>query len=129
MIEKNQVPGRMGLLVTLFLISSNIYSSLQAPQTRGFSYLDVWMVGVNGLILFAIFEYGIILAWKKYSNDTPSVSNNDIKTKLMAQRTKNSWFIINEMTKEEKIKIIDMFSFVMSIVFFILFYMCYWIFV
>ena len=129
MIEKNQVPGRMGLLVTLFLISSNIYSSLQAPQTRGFSYLDVWMVGVNGLILFAIFEYGIILAWKKYSNDTPSVSNNDIKTKLMTQRTKNSWFIINEMTKEEKIKIIDMFSFVMSIVFFILFYMCYWIFV
>ena len=129
MIEKNQVPGRMGLLVTLFLISSNIYSSLQAPQTRGFSYLDVWMVGVNGLILFAIFEYGIILAWKKYSNDTTSVSNNDIKTKLMTQRTKNSWFIINEMTKEEKIKIIDMISFVMSIVFFILFYMCYWIFV
>ena len=129
MIEKNQVPGRMGLLVTLFLISSNIYSSLQAPQTRGFSYLDVWMVGVNGLILFAIFEYGIILAWKKYSNGTTSVSNNDIKTKLITQRTKNSWFIINEMTKEEKIKIIDMFSFVMSIVFFILFYMCYWIFV
>ena len=39
-IHPEVVPGRMGLLVTLFLISSNVYNSLKGPQNRGFSYID-----------------------------------------------------------------------------------------
>ena len=45
-----QVPGRMGLLVTLHLISSNVYNSLNAPQKRGFSYIEVWMIGAQGVL-------------------------------------------------------------------------------
>ena len=79
----------MGLLVTLFLISSNVYGSLKAPQTRGFSYLEVWMVGVNGINLLAIIEYGIVLAWNKYSVNATTVSNSNAKAKIPMQDSNN----------------------------------------
>ena len=118
----------MGLLVTLFLISSNVYGSLKAPQTRGFSYLEVWMVGVNGVNLLAIIEYGIVLAWNKYSVNATTVSNSNAKAKIPMQDSNNSWFYCNAMTKEEKIKMVDMVTFIFSIIFFILFIVCYWTF-
>ena len=41
-----QVPGRMGMLVTLYLISANVYNSLDAPASRGFrSGLFVYISG------------------------------------------------------------------------------------
>ena len=33
-----QVPGRMGMVVTIFLISVNVYNSVEAPPGRGFRY-------------------------------------------------------------------------------------------
>ena len=61
-----QVPGRLALLITLYLIASNTYSSVKGPNRRGFSYVELWMVGVQTSLLVAIFEYGVILALKKY---------------------------------------------------------------
>ena len=66
-IDPDVVPGRMGLLVTLFLISSNTYNSLNIPQDRGFSYIEIWLIGTQGNILVALIEYAFLLAWKKYS--------------------------------------------------------------
>ena len=56
----------MGLLVTLYLIASNTFNSVKAPQNRGFSYIEIWTVGVQIPILMAIFEYGFVLALLKY---------------------------------------------------------------
>ena len=53
-INPDAVPGRMGLLVTLFLISSNVYNSLDAPQGRGFSFIEIWLVGAQGPIILAL---------------------------------------------------------------------------
>ena len=39
---------------------------MKGPNRRGFSYIELWMVGVQTSLLVAIFEYGIILAMKKY---------------------------------------------------------------
>ena len=61
-----QVPGRLGLLVTLYLITSNIYSAVQAPASRGFSYIEVWMIGIEATILLAILEYGMVLCCRKF---------------------------------------------------------------
>ena len=66
-IDPDVVPGRMGLLVTLFLISSNTYNSLNIPQDRGFSNIEIWLIGTQGNILVALIEYAFILACKKYS--------------------------------------------------------------
>ena len=68
-IDPDVVPGRMGLLVTLFLISSNTYISItkDIPHDRGFSYIEMWLIGTQGNILVALIEYAFLLAWKKYS--------------------------------------------------------------
>ena len=58
----------MGLLITLCLITFNVYgtvSSTLAPPKRGFSYIEVWMVGVVITISVAIIEYFFILAFKR----------------------------------------------------------------
>ena len=67
-----KVPGRMGMIVTLYLISANVYNSVDAPQSRGFSYIEYWMIGSHFPILLALVEYGFILLLKKLdmkSND------------------------------------------------------------
>ena len=56
----------MGLLVTLDLIATNVYNSVEAPTQRGLSYIEIWMIGVQIPILVGIFEYGILLAMRKY---------------------------------------------------------------
>ena len=57
------------MLVTLFLISTNVYSSINAPPERGFSYIELWMVGMFLPISIALVEYSIILGVKKYQNN------------------------------------------------------------
>ena len=66
LIDRNNVPGRMGLIVTLLLISSNVYNNVQAPSSRGFSYIEVWILGSQVPILFALLEYALILFQMKY---------------------------------------------------------------
>ena len=39
---------------------------MKGPNRRGFSYVELWMVGVQSSLLVAILEYGIILGLKKY---------------------------------------------------------------
>ena len=63
--HKDQLAGRMGMIVTLSLISTNSYNSLEAPADRGFSFLEIWMLGTHFPILFAIIEYSTILALEK----------------------------------------------------------------
>ena len=72
-INPEHVPGRMGLLITLFLISTNVYNSLKAPAGRGFSFIEIWLIGAWGTILFGIIEYGLILGWKQHSSKDGSV--------------------------------------------------------
>ena len=65
-IPPEQVPGRIGMLMTILLISITSYSSLNMPASRGFSYMELWFVGTQVPILLAIFEYGAILALQKF---------------------------------------------------------------
>ena len=69
MYFSNKVPGRMGMIVTLFLISANVYNSVEAPNGRGFSYIEIWMIGTQIPILLALLEYGFILHMKKMSKN------------------------------------------------------------
>ena len=63
-----QVPGRLGLLITLELIATNTYNSLKAPSGRGFSYVEIWQIGIQIPILLAIVEYGILMTLKRMHN-------------------------------------------------------------
>ena len=60
-IEPSCVPGRMGMIVTLLLISSNVYSIVEAPKSRGLSHVETWIIGSQLPIIIALFEYGLVL--------------------------------------------------------------------
>ena len=119
-----KVPGRMGLLVTLYLISSNVYSSLQAPIQRGFSYVEIFLIGTQGVIFFAILEYGFVLAWMKYSNILNESGKKVISSN--SHQKKGSWFTDSQMGLDVKIKVVDMISLIISVVFFLFFNVIYW---
>lgn len=60
------VPGRMGLLVTLYLIAINTYVSTSQGITGNNVLMDTWFVGCLVPIIFAILEYGALLAIIKF---------------------------------------------------------------
>ena len=53
------------MIVTLYLISANVYNSVDAPQSRGFSYIEYWMLITIFPIALALEEYGWILLLKR----------------------------------------------------------------
>ena len=103
-----KVPGRMSMLVTIFLIVTTIYGSVEAPPSRGFSYIELWYIGVQIPIHFALLEYGIILAIMKYHGS---------KTKMENCK--------GEMTMGDTFKIIDLIGFICSLIFILVFYTVY----
>ena len=66
LIKPEIVPGRMGMLTVLFLIITSIHANVDGPSARGFSYIEVWYVGMFMPIVIAIVEYAIILAIIKF---------------------------------------------------------------
>ena len=74
-------------MVTLYLIAANVYGTVEGPKDRGFSYIEIWMVGIQITILLAIFEYAIVLALikrfkKNQLNRRPSHLNEDFIEKM-----------------------------------------------
>ena len=71
----------MGMVVTLYLINANVYNSVDAPRNRGFSYIEIWMIGTQFPILLALLEYGFVLCYKKIATieDENEAKNLDKK--------------------------------------------------
>ena len=82
-----QVPGRMGLVITLYLILINSYTSVKAPPRRGFSFIELWFGGVQLPIIVAVLEYGFILAYLKFHE-------TDSKTKEIIMKKIDMGFVI-----------------------------------
>ena len=94
----------MSLLITTSLIAWNVYGSTKAPPSRGFSYIEVWITGVQTNITGAIFEYLLILALKR-SNLNMSTKSSDM---------------------DQIIKLIDLGALTISLIFFSVFNIIYW---
>ena len=103
----------MGMIVTLYLISANVYNFVEAPKSRGFSYIEVWMLGTQFPILLALCEYGFILHIKKIA------SKSDNETQSMEPDVTN-------IQLYEKLKKLDYATMIFSFVYFIIFTICYW---
>lgn len=56
----------MGMVITLCLISFNVYNNVEGPSTRGFSYIEMWMVGMEIPIVLAVLEYLAILGMQRW---------------------------------------------------------------
>ena len=111
-IKPEIVPGRMGMLVTVFLVVTAIYGSVQAPSLRGFSYIELWYIGVQIPIIFALIEYGITLAILKFNGTTAQLK----------------YFAEGTTTREAFIKV-DLISFCLSFTFIVIYNCSYVIYV
>ena len=98
----------MGLLVTVKLIAWNVYGSTKAPPSRGFSYIEMWITGIQCNIVLAIVEYACILALSRVHHEF-----------LFLIFGKN-------YTMDKIVKIIDFTSLLVSLTFFFLFNVFYW---
>ena len=99
----------MGLLITLLLITFNVYGSISstlAPPKRGFSFIEVWMAAILFIMSFAILEYCFILVLIRMNNHL-----NMVKKPLLAST--------------DKIAKIDFVSFVISLILFSCFVVFY----
>ena len=132
----------MGMIVTLYLISANVYNSVEAPKARDFSLIEIWMLGTQFPILLALFEYGIILHLKKVaimSNSEHQIRNK--KRISQKNKHKSAWtqnnMIENKIDQryqadskvdlDDKIKNIDYATMSFSFLYFSLFTITYWI--
>ena len=104
------VPGRMGMLVTIFLVVTTTYNGVKAPPGRGFSYIELWYIGVQIPILFALLDYGIILAINKYG-----ICFNKKSPQSKAPKKKKSTSL------EETFKMADFIAFCCSLTFIAIF--------
>ena len=108
----------------------------RAPPVRGFSYIELWMVGMQIPIVAALIEYSILLGLKKYFSKkeiNPKISNfiNDQLSKidigskdLFCKRREN--IDVSKITLNVY-KNIDISAFVISLVYFIIFCLFYWL--
>ena len=81
-IDPHNVPGRMALLVTVCLIITNTYNSINDGPNRGFSHIEVWYIGIEVPVFIGIIEYGAILALMKFGNSIIKVDHHVLYQKL-----------------------------------------------
>ena len=134
------------MIVTLYLISTNVYNSVEAPNGRGFSYIEIWMVGTQFPILLALCQYGFVLYLKKVDktlSKNPANKKRKVCPTIMKVRPNNplpSELNVNQMLNldepepdldepepdlDERIKKIDFGTMIFSFVYFLTFVLLY----
>ena len=122
------------MIVTLYLISAIVYNAVDAPRARGFSNIEVWMLGAQFPILLALCEYGFVLYLKKYAikslNQVQKITldHNQVQTMTPDQNQVQSMTPEDQGVKlDERIKRLDSATMIFSFLFFITFVFVYWI--
>ena len=103
------------MVLTLYLISSNVYNSVDAPSARGFSYIEVWMLGTQLPILLALLEYGFVLCYKK------------INTKIIDETHVTTFGDSLLELNDKRIRMLDFGTMIFSFFYFLIFAIFYWI--
>ena len=129
-----KVPGRMGMIVTLYLISANVYNAVDAPYGRGFSNIEVWMIGAQFPILLALWEYGFVLYLKKHAKKARNQVQTITSDPNQVQKITPDPNQVQTMTPDDqgeelddRIKQLDSAMMIFSFLFFTTFALVYWI--
>ena len=132
------------MIVTLYLISAIVYNAVDAPRARGFSNIEVWMLGAQFPILLALFEYGFVLYLKKYANkgqnQIQSLTTDPNQVQIMTTNPNQVQTMTSDKNQvqtttprdqglelDHKIKRLDSASMIFSLFFFTTFTLIYWI--
>ena len=128
------------MIVTLYLISAIVYNAVDAPRGRGFSKIEVWMIGAQCPILIALFEYGFVLYLKRHTNkaqnkvQTMTTDPNLVQTMTLEEKMTSDQNQVQTMTPDDqdaelddRIKRLDSVTMIFSFLCFSTFALAYWI--
>ena len=84
MIPQEVVPGRMGLLITLFLVLVNLFISIttNSPNTKSLTSISTWVLACIIFVQGAVLEYGCILLFKHLTPNLVSDLGQKILPKI-----------------------------------------------
>ena len=90
-IKPDVVPGRMGLLVTIFLVLINIFTGVKsnAPVSLSLNAIDLYLVICIGLVFSALVEYAIVLFKERCKVEQPFPHEVATRQNSSSNRTKN----------------------------------------
>ena len=95
---------------------------MKAPSERGFSYIEIWLLGIQIPIILAIVEYGILLTMKRMQKkDNSQVKIQVIHSGNHPQIKEKAIWDLDQMGKT-----MDKWSFISSLFFIIIFIIVYW---
>ena len=114
----------MGMIVTLYLISAVVYNAVDAPRGRGFSNIEVWMLGAQFPIILALCEYGFVLYLKRHANK----AQNQVQT-ITSDPNQVQTMTAEDQAAEldDRIKRLDSATMIFSFLCFTTFSLVYWI--
>merc|ERR1719410_2368701 len=73
-VPPDVIPGRMALLITLFLVLVNIFNTVttNTPKAEGLTAIETWMLSCLLFVFGALVEYAVILFNKQGQKKTQS---------------------------------------------------------
>ncbi len=118
LIPPEVVPGRMAMLITLFLVLINIFNTVttNSPNVEGMTAIAAWMI-VCILFVFAALAGYAWLLWKK--------KKSCLKRKRLRKMTEEEGKLRSRRKEEFRSKVDDMFLVVFPLLFTI-FNTIYW---
>lgn len=113
LVPCDQVPGRMALLVTIFLMLVNVANTARndSPLTSGLTALDVWLLSGMLFVALCLFEYAVLL-YLRFHTKAPKVRDKRQQT--------------NKDEDLERCNRIDRLAFVVAVVASAAFNIFYW---
>ena len=124
----------MSMIVTLYLISAIVYNAVDAPNGRGFSNIEVWMLGAQFPILLALFEYGFVLYLKRHSDKAQNqvhamtLDPNQVQTMTSDPNQVQTMTLDDQGAElDDRIRRLDSATMIFSFLFFTTFALVYWI--
>ena len=126
-IKPEIVPGRMGLLATIFLVLINIFNGAKsaAPSSTSLNALDLYLIMCISQVFLALIEYAVILFISNIGVKSSFICTNEQKKKILVQPTDNGKLKMEENHEDIKNRM-DSVSIIVFPSFFVLFNVVYW---
>ncbi|XP_040566996.1 glycine receptor subunit alphaZ1 [Lepeophtheirus salmonis] len=133
LIPMDVIPGRMGLLVMLFLVLVNIFNTVttNTPKAEGLTAIEAWMLACILFVFGALIEYAAILFKKQRYVSAQNKLNirivwkDNLKYEVYEQRPPPSTLSLQHLAEEYWR--IDKFFLISFPILFFIFNIIYWL--
>jgi len=109
LVPADVIPGRMALLVTLFLVLVNIFNNVttNTPKAEGLTAIEAWMLACILFVFAALAEYAVLLFHKsKVLTDTPP--NKAAQYQAEKLRDSDTWSEESIRRRKNSFKMLDL---------------------